>query len=962
MSSCTASHNTVAMSMPIHTERTHQVGGHAMMQSIDRPPDHFLTLTSEREMDIQSTADKSITAVFPTGASAHDCVLDEELRGIVAIRILHNSLPSHGVRLALSVDSMGSGRTLGNAVRHVVTERHGAVGDGLSTDTHIQATNHTTASSFEFPLLSSDAVHHQMDTETGKLDAMTPGMYQRTISPNDLPPIYLSPSGQYGRNVSSVSVRWLDMDGELVARVRKVEAYRTLRLGMPPKIMLVRSDAGGGDELPPDLCGMYITPHAGGSVLILSVMSGEVDANRATTGHHTPWPSSFNISVPGGGGGLHKKNESLNGRGVVVSVSISSFGVASIAVLSPGLGFVIGDTITIHATGTLGRHSQLPGSVDLVLRVDSVSFASPLAAIRSSPMLARVTACTMPSIDMLARGDITVLHDSAVGRAAVPVYIGYDSITGESVSMGVDARRREQSYVGIAFGQHAFVRYTQMSGHTVGRDGNDDTHPEMPFTFDLHVDANGGATVTITSMGGGFTAGRYIAVDAGFFTPKTSSAPPTVDFMFMLATFDSSATSTSRGSVLAATTPSFVHDYKWTVVASTSELVCASVGEVHVDGVAMVVPGSRILVQSLCDRCTAECLSYAHDLGAPVDIPAQYNGIYTVTQTGTTTRKLILSLSSDIGDAFTDINFVRRIPVDRGELHGATLRAAALTAYHIPGTPIHFRQYAGVNDNTTVAAVAELEYFKYERKTWDLVTSPPMVYGNSQGRTSEALVDVYASQQDAHAAVMHHDARHSLVLPRATMLQIGGGSGSGTSSAYPNATVRDTLALMTSPFQTNSGTVMHVARIQKPAHSNSHPHHMGSSSAAAADELYTAAAPPRKRQAGTGPAPPRHVPTSGGLLMVDIDVPHMTGSRPTADRVAVTDTVVITSASTHNDALRQSRTAAMLVQSGTTTVMGGRMYARGVASVQDITRVFCEQVGIMPWTITLGFYKGVQAD
>jgi hypothetical protein len=284
-------------------------------------------------------------------------------------------------------------------------------------------------------------------------------------------------------------------------------------------------------------------------------------------------------------------------------------------------------------------------------------------------------------------------------------------------------------------------------------------------------------------------------------------------------------------------------------------------------------------------------------------------------------------------------NFTLRIPVERGELHGGTYRVPDLTAPYVSGNPIHYRQFLGAVDSSAQAALVELDYYVYARNTWVPTGTPRVAFGDTTG--GRAFVDVYSSRQDALAGAMK-TSRPSLLRPLATRLQIGGGG------VYPNGTVRDTLALMTSPFTRHAGPVMHVARIGP---------------SAAAEELFTVASPPLKRQAGVaGPALPRQVPSSshGGLRMVDVDIPHKGAARPTANRIGAADTVTLVAGDTHNDALRRSRKpTAGWVPAGVATTWE-RMHARGVASVMDVDAVTRDEVGIMPWSLTLGFYKSTE--
>ena len=947
LSSCTHDTSSVSRMQPIHTERTNAVSEDALRLPLDRPPDHAITLTSDRETDIQSTTDDGLTAVFRTGAGEHNVRFDEEMRGIVAVRLLHASLPQTAARLALRVDSTG---LLGSSLRHTVTEVLASSGDGTSAEQFI--TTKDALSSFEFPLASGSTVRYPVNASTGRLEeGASPSSYNRSVLPSDIPPLFLSAGGQYGRNISTLSLRWLDAVGDTIPRVRKAEAYRTLRLCMPPKVMLMKAEEGPGDAVPANLSGMYITPHAGGAVYSLSVTSGGSEADRGA-----PNVVGFSVTVPGDGGGPHTGNPSQNGRGLVLKVAISENGTATVLIDSPGLGFASGDQITIYSSTTLGYLSDLRGVEDLVLTVGGVSAKSPVR------MLAGVVAYTPPKHDIFAQ---IARDEDGQPPSTITTMDGDVDIVG-----GTDSFRRKHVYTGVSVGD-PYVRYATETG--IVKQRNASAHPDFPLTFDIHVDGDGDATVVITSMGGGYESGNYIHVDAGFFMRKDHRDPTTVNLMWKIEAIN--LLTTTRPSVKLATTPAFVMDYKWIrsnpLEVGGGELRCSTLGDVLVDGVALstLAVGDMILVQSFSDQCTTECIELQDSLGqlSAATNPAQYNTIYKIAQVGTATRFTILVPLSTSGMDQDSTRFMTtRIPVERGQLHGGTYRVPDLTAYYVAGNAKHYRQALGPTTSdgkpAVKAALVELSYFTYERNTWVPTASPSAVFCDTT-TGSQAFVDVYASRHQADGSLQGN--RPALLRPIATRLQIGGGG------AFPNGTVRDTLALMTSPYAHLARPVMHLARVNRNPKAEatvdrSRSRDASQVTAAAVEELYTVAMPPRKRQPGfAGPAPPRTVGVAGGggsgsglLSIVDVDIVNKREARPTTQRIEALDTTTVVGGDTHNDALRMSRKPHSWVPNGVAT--WERMHTRGVAGVMKVDTATQDEVGIMPWSLTLGFYKSTE--
>jgi hypothetical protein len=939
---------------------------------LDRPPDHFITLTSDHPTDVQTTADAGITAVLAAGVGEHECVLADVMRDIVAIRILHNSLPPHDARLVISVGGMDSAATaIGSAAQHTATEL-----DAAESDASLRELVHSDVTSYEFPVLSTATVRYDVDPTTGKLTSKhttdggaSRGMYQRSIAANDLAPVYLDPrgaKGRHGRDVKRISVRWLDGCGETIPRVRRIEAYRTLRLRMPPKVVLMQST--GGDPLPATLHGAYITPHAGGSVLGVMVLQGTFDAAR--NGQYARGSSISSTDCM-------CEAETREGRALEVRILPSSgskieWGTIdpTVVIVSAGLGYVVGDRLTIYASANAavcGRSSMLPGTLNVVLVVTAVSKASPLVARAGrTPIMARVTACTPPLTDRLS-GGVTTIGSGALST----VYRGYTTtpVVGADdddnfVPYGVDAARRQHVYRGVSVGD-PFVDVLDAHGKFPVEPLP--MHPEFPLIFDLHVNAEGAAWVVITSMGGPLlhgdnALGIYVHVRPGFFLPRRIDNPPTVTFMWLtdyVATSGDTVIASAKTSVLVATTPSFVHNYKWILDPTTAELTCETPGEVSVDGVPLagLPPGARVLVQSLNDMCSVECLASSMDVDAAVSTPAQYNGIYTVMHAGSPRRPAILCPTTDALDSFTDMNFLKRIPVERGDLHGGTLRIPDLSAFHLPGDPLPFRQWTGADDTSTATSIAELTYLSYKKNAWVPSSSPSVVFGAAvAGRTGDALVDVYAPPPDTAMECRGHQPgavpRPTLMRPIANMLQIGDAD-AGT--ACPNATIRDTLELMTSPFSRFAGPVMHIASVSDTATAC----RRGGSTRplAAVEELNTIDRPPRKRVHDEyGASLPRHVESHGGMLGVDVDIPDVSFARPTAARIQTGQRVAIVAGDTHNTTLRKSLQTMRWIGDGVVATTDNRVHGIGSAYVENIQAVHREEVGMMPWSLTLGFY------
>lgn len=919
---------------PSNTERTSRstriTTPHPHPLQLDRPPDHVITLVSDHLTDIHSTTDRSITAVFPIGAGELHCALKTELQDIVAVRILHNSLPPAGARLSLSIGGSVLSGTAGGGVDYSTVERMTAPpGADPNTSEVVHRQSGYSPLSYEFPLVRTSHVSHEADPVTGKMNDIheTPGnhgLLHRTLNASDITPMYLAPSGlngDHGSVVSNIITRWLDPHGMVISRVRNVEDFRTIRICMTPKVILAHT--AGGSQLPAGLTGMLMTPHTGGSVLRLSIMEGEYDASRISTNPHPLISTSGDIT----------RNGTLHGHSLMIDMLIDPItGTAEVSsITSPGLGYVVGDTITIRSNATFRHSGNIPGLVDVVLRVESVSDAHPYA--RAS-IVARVLVSSRPSPDIFGHG-ITTLESP---------FIPTTTTTNGTYLGGHDVNRRQRIYRNVIVGQTPYVRFATV--HNLSIPDNPHRNPDFPLIFDLSVDATGNAEVAVTSMGGGYFEGggvdadgntipkNYIYVDPEFFMANDASEPPNVAFRWRPKTYGKGAHDVPdvKPNVDLATTPAFVHDYKWKIVSS-GELICATPGVVNIDGVPLREPGTRVLVQSLSDPCTTECI--VTEAGHAVGVSSQYNGIYILVKAGTSTDSAVLTPSTRGDDAFRDYHFANRINVLHGALHGNTSRVPLLTSFHALGQPLHFRQWTGTNDMEKATSVAELEYLRMVGSTWKVLAQPPFTFGSGD------LVDVYSSLQDAQNGA----SLVGVVRPHAVMLQLGG-------------IVRDTLELASSPYTHLSRPFMHLARIAKASTSDPHSRTFSHMSRTAVEELYTEESPPVKQIDGNGPAPPRHVRISGGLLMVDVDIPNKGHLRPTADRIDVGDTIAITSDSSHNATLRLSRSAAVdWVAVGGITNISPRIHSRGVGHVIQITPCFREEVGIMPWSLTLGLYS-----
>jgi hypothetical protein len=889
---------------------------------LDRPPDHIITLVSDHLTDIHSTTDKSITAVFPTGAGELHCDIRRELQDIAAVRILHISLPPTDARLSMSIGGGFLSGTVGGGVDYTTTERLTTPPDGDPGASEV-VINHSgnTPLSYEFPVIQTSRVPHLVDPITGKLDPVheTPefrGLLHRTLSASDITPLYLSPSGlngDHGSPVSSIIIKWLDSHGQVISRTRNVEDFRTIRICMVPKVIVRNPRAAG--RLPGSLTGAFMVPHKGGSVLELGVLHGEDDATRVA---NHPEGLSFTTA------GQPPQTATSNGHSLELGLSVApTTGRVSVAsITAPGLAFLVGDTITIRSNATLGHTGNLPGSTDVVLEVRRVSSAHPSAR---TPIIARVLASTRPSPDIFGHGITTLESPQIATTSAVSgTYIG-----------GQDSRRREGVYRDVIVGQTPFVRFATEDNRSIPDDPRRDL--DFPLVFDLRVDGTGNAAVNVTSMGSGYVEGggtipkNYIHVDPQFFAAKDDASPPQTTFGWRPKAYANGA----KEDVQLATTPAFVHDYKWTTTPA-GDLVCASPGLVLVDGVPLNKHGTRVLVQSISDSCTVECI--ADETGGAISTPSQHNGIYSLLQAGTATDRAILTLSTKDTDAFNDVHFANRMQVIYGDLHGGTIRAPLLTAFHVAGQPLHFRQWTGTADTDIETSVAELEYLKLVGGTWTVLAQPPFTFG------TDDHLDVFSSLQAAQNAMSPANAER----PLAAMLQLGGSGGNGS--------IRDTLELATSPYTPLSQPFMHLARLTKAPTTDTHSRTFSHTTRPAAEELYTEDTPPAKQVDGNGPAPPRHVSSSGGILMVDVDIPNKGPFRPTTDRIDVGDTIAVTSAMSHNATLRLSRAAKAFVAEGATSSISPRIHSRGVGHVIEITPRFREEVGIMPWSLTLGLY------
>jgi hypothetical protein len=97
---------------------------------------------------------------------------------------------------------------------------------------------------------------------------------------------------------------------------------------------------------------------------------------------------------------------------------------------------------------------------------------------------------------------------------------------------------------------------------------------------------------------------------------------------------------------------------------------------------------------------------------------------------------------------------------------------------------------------------------------------------------------------------------------------------------------------------------------------------------------------------------------SGLLSVVDVDIVNKREARPTTQRIEALDTTTVVGGDAHNDALRMSRKPHLWVPNGVAT--WERMHTRGVAGVMKVDTATQDEVGIMPWSLTLGFYKSTE--